>query len=196
MPTTMKFVGGTLCLDFINTVGGWSAGRVLDDKLECYADLLRWARLAGAIPASAPRPDPPQAAQVLARARVLRRALHRLFNCVLDSRRPSPADLNVLRAELATARKHQTLTLARGKFRWEWDDAPSPDSVLWRVSQSAADLVTSPDLERLRRCAGENCGWLFMDSTRNHTRQWCDMKDCGNLAKVRRYRERHTRAKS
>jgi len=47
MATPMKFLGGIPCLDFVNTVGGWRSGRVLEDKLETYADLIRWAELAG-----------------------------------------------------------------------------------------------------------------------------------------------------
>ncbi|MGW5559426.1 CGNR zinc finger domain-containing protein [Micromonospora sp. NPDC003944] len=41
---------------------------------------------------------------------------------------------------------------------------------------------------------GEGCGWLFLDSTRNHSRRWCDPLDCGNRARVRAYVQRHRRA--
>jgi predicted RNA-binding Zn ribbon-like protein len=187
----VKFVGGILCLDFVNTVGGWRSGRVLEDKLQTYADLIRWAELAGMEIARPSSAEPRQAAKVLGRALALRLAIHRLLNRLLDQRNPSLADLSVLKTELAIARKHQELSVERGKFRWAWDDGKALDSVLWRVSQSAADLLTSPILARVRRCPGENCGWIFLDRTRNHSRNWCDMKDCGNLAKVRRFRKRN-----
>ncbi len=97
-----------------------------------------------------------------------------------------------MRRELEIARRHQALAPARRGFAWTWEHPESTlDSILWRVSQSAADLLTSPGLDLVRKCAGENCGWLFLDTMRNHSRHWCDMQDCGNLAKVRRFRERH-----
>jgi len=186
----MKFVGGLPCLDFVNTTGGWKRGRILDDKLGTYLDLVRWAALAGIAVTPPARPMARDAAKVLARARALRFALHRMLQRLIEKRSPSQADLAVFRSELAIARKHHALILENGKLTWAFDDTRSLDAVLWHVSQSAADLVTSPALQRVRLCAGETCGWLFLDTTRNHSRHWCDMKDCGNLAKVRRFRDR------
>ena len=194
MPTPMKFVGGLPCLDFVNTVGSWVSGRVVDDKIESYSDLIRWAELAGLAIVGSPRPDRRRASKVLARSRALRGALHRLLTSLLDHRNPSSADLAIIGAELRLARTHEVLTTQRGKFLWTFDHPHALDSVLWQVSQSAADLLTSTDLARVRRCAGENCGWMFLDTTRNHSRHWCDMQDCGNRAKVRRFRARQAQA--
>jgi predicted RNA-binding Zn ribbon-like protein len=44
----------------------------------------------------------------------------------------------------------------------------------------------------VRLCADASCAWLFLDTTRNRTRRWCDMKECGNRNKVRRFREAQT----
>ena len=51
-----------------------------------------------------------------------------------------------------------------------------------------ADLLTDGPLTTIRVCEGRSCGWLFLDTSRNRTRRWCDMKICGNRAKARRYR--------
>lgn len=198
MPSPMKFVGGLPCLDFVNTVGGWSADAAREDKLESYSDLVRWAALAGLIRdreahalARLAGLRRGQAAKVLAKARALRRALYCLLKCAAENRKPAPPDIRVFERELSGARKHQRLSAAGDRFDWTWDHPrESLDSILWRVCQSAADLVTSPDLARVRQCGGPDCGWLFLDTTRNHSRHWCDMKDCGNLAKVRRFRQR------
>ncbi len=48
-----------------------------------------------------------------------------------------------------------------------------------------------PERDRVRRCGGANCDWLFMHNSRNHSRRWCDMGSCGNRAKARRYYARH-----
>jgi predicted RNA-binding Zn ribbon-like protein len=197
MPTPMKFIAAHPALDFVNTVGGWSAETPLEDKLENFGDLIHWGKLAQFVePADVTGPvrlagrHPRHAVQVLTRARALRGVLHRLFNCYLKNRNPAGTDLKAFEDELRIARRHQMLAGTGRGFLWTWDRHPALDSVLWRVSQSAADLLVSPDLAKVRRCAGENCGWMFLDTTRNHSRQWCDMRDCGNLAKVRRFRKR------
>ncbi|MCL4370559.1 MAG: CGNR zinc finger domain-containing protein [Chloroflexi bacterium] len=59
--------------------------------------------------------------------------------------------------------------------------------MLWPVARSAGELLTSSELGRVRKCAGYPCGRLFLDTSRNQSRRWCDMKSCGNLAKARRH---------
>jgi predicted RNA-binding Zn ribbon-like protein len=43
---------------------------------------------------------------------------------------------------------------------------------------------------RLKACTDEGCQWAFFDATRNRSRTWCSMEECGNREKTRRYRER------
>jgi predicted RNA-binding Zn ribbon-like protein len=63
--------------------------------------------------------------------------------------------------------------------------------VLWPVSWSAAELLTHGPLDRIRECPGQgNCGWLFLDVSKNASRRWCDMRVCGNRAKARRHHAR------
>ena len=203
----MKLVGGDLCLDFVNTVGGRVAegggspgSRVLADKLAAYADLVAWGRHTGSIGETNARQllrlaesQPREAADVLGRALLFREALHRTLLSLMLGRRPEPADVSRLNAEVADARTHEVLALSREGLRWEWPDPGSRlDSLLWPVSRSAAALLTSGDLSRLRQCGGERCGWLFVDRSRNRSRQWCTMEDCGNVSKVRRFRRRHS----
>ncbi|HYL35734.1 MAG TPA: CGNR zinc finger domain-containing protein, partial [Bryobacteraceae bacterium] len=143
------------------------------------------------------RRHPAQAAKVLSRTVALRRALYGLFKNALDGSQPAPAYLDVLSRELAIARQHQKLSPADRRFHWKWDRPQRAlDCILWRVCQSAADLLTSSELSQVRRCGGPDCGWMFLDTSRNHSRRWCDMQDCGNLVKVRRFRERSAKAYS
>ncbi|MBN1859137.1 CGNR zinc finger domain-containing protein [Candidatus Bipolaricaulota bacterium] len=73
------------------------------------------------------------------------------------------------------------------RFQWGWSDAEDQlEWPVWILARSAADLLTSDERDRVRRCAGPDCGWLFVDISRNHSRRWCDMADCGNRAKARR----------
>jgi predicted RNA-binding Zn ribbon-like protein len=207
MVTAWKRIGGRQCLDFVNTVAGWvSGGRrgrdyadtVLRDKLLRYGDLLAWAECAGALTKSESRrlgrraaTDPRAAASAMATAAELRAALYRIFKSVVENWPPRPADMEILQRELSVARAHQRLARVSGAFVWTWDDSDRTlDRVLWPVVDSAAELLTSEDLTMIRQCGGDACGWMFLDTSRNHSRQWCNMRECGNRAKARRFRQR------
>jgi hypothetical protein len=66
-------------------------------------------------------------------------------------------------------------------------------SLLGPVAWSAAELLPSENCELIKCCASDTCGWLFLDSTKNHSRRWCDMADCGSRAKAKRYYQRKTK---
>ena len=171
-------LGGVLCLDFVNTVGGREETKgggyvVARERLEESAHLRAWASAAGLKTKDVPD---------LRRAIRFREALYRIFKAAIDERRPDPDDLIALNRELAPER----LTFRSGRFELGLED----DSMLSAIARNAVNLLTSDELARVRQCGGESCGWLFLDTSRNRSRQWCDMRDCGNLAKVRRFRER------
>ncbi len=201
---TLKLVGGDPCLDFVNTVGGRIvAGPALpsvvrDDKLAAYPDLVAWAQDTGLMSEAharglsrVARGRPREAARVFARAAKLREALYRVLRSLMQRRRPDVADLDVLNGELAATRGRERLVTGPNGLRWESPGAGERlEAVLWPVCRAASTLLTSGDLSRLRQCAGEGCGWLFLDRSRNRSRQWCAMEDCGNVSKVRRFRQR------
>lgn len=196
-----ELTGGRLCLDFVNTVGG-DRDAEPRERLAGYADLLSWARQAGAVdPAIARRlsgaaaRDPAAAAAVLARALALREALFRVFHAAADGGSPTGDDLALLSGELAHALPRRRLVHRGDRYAIEWDDDPAAlDAPLWRVALSASELLVSgDDLGRVRVCglhATQECSWVFLDGTRAGTRRWCSMKDCGNKAKARRHYER------
>lgn len=200
---TMKLVGGDPCLDFVNTVGGRQAARVRADKLVGYADLVAFSRHAGLLDGAAGREllrrearAPRAALAVLGRALALREALYRTLRALMLARPPAAADLARVDHELRAARGHEALALRGARVDFEWRGlARHLEAPLWPLAHAAGALLVSPNrLARLRQCGGESCGWLFLDQSRNRSRQWCTMEDCGNLAKVRRFRERHARA--
>lgn len=202
---TMKLVGGDLCLDFVNTVGGRlpDAGRpgtrVTDDKLASYDDLVAFGLHRGILDDAAgrgllrrARARPAAAHAVLERARAFREALHRTLRALMQRKRPLPRDLEWINAEVRACRTREELK-ARGRgLQWEWRSSASTLAMpLWPVVRAAAALVTSSALPGLRQCGGHGCGWLFLDRSRNRRRRWCSMEDCGNREKVRRFRSRH-----
>lgn len=188
--------GGRICLDFTNTASGRHTATPTE-HLHSYADLLAWAVeekvTTGAMAEQLhgwAQAKPAAAGAVLRRAVALRDAIYRIFSAHADGRSPAATDIALLNRELAQALAHMRLQAVEGGFAWQWDDADRPDHVLWPVAYSAADLLASEDLGRVRECAGETCNWLFIDRSKNRSRRWCDMQECGNVAKVRRYRKR------
>jgi len=206
---TVKLIGGRLCLDFVNTVGGRKSDSphrksqtlntlVRDDKLGDYSDLVSWSRHSRIITATEvgrliqkSKRSAIEGQTVFERALALREALYRIFKARLTGRTPPRVNLETLNDELLEARSHERLIHGADGFTWTWSGTGvALDRILWPVAHSAAEFLTTGDLSRLRECGGDDCGWLFEDTSRNRSRQWCHMQDCGNVAKVRRFRMR------
>jgi len=209
-----RLVGGSTCLDFVNTVGGRVsrsrtarardlADHITRDDLTGYGALLHWSRVAGLLsPSEASRLEArarestASAGRTFARAVALREALYRIGKCLFEGWPLPSQDLETLDREVRDARQRQRLVDGRGRLATAWAEGEDAlDRMLWPVALSAAELFGSDALAQLKQCPGEDCGWLFLDTTRNHSRQWCEMADCGNLAKVRRFRQRARKAR-
>ncbi len=187
-----------LCLDFTNTVS-WHASPQPLEELKTYCDLVTWSQRVGLLSerqaqrlGEQAERRPTEAAAVLERAHETREAIYRLLSAQAHQQPGDPADVAVLNQALAAALAHARLSLTPDGFAWDWASATAEaddlDQMLWPVVQSAVDLLTSPELERVGQCADDRgCGWLFLDMTKNRSRRWCDMRDCGNRAKARRH---------
>jgi len=188
-------LSGRPALDFANTVSWRASGRPVE-RLESAEDLVRWAKQSRVITdrdarelAQQARRKPAPTTAAVARVRVLREAIYRVFSMIADSHQPNQSDMATINRVLSEAMRHIRVTRrAHGGFVSAWQKGPpSLRRVLWPVARSVAEVLTSEDLGRLKKCPSANCGWIFLDTTRNHTRRWCDMKVCGNRAKARRY---------
>jgi predicted RNA-binding Zn ribbon-like protein len=194
--------GGVLCLDFVNTVG-WRLADHPREYLRSYEDLLEWAGQAGLL---APEEreelsrratlDPEGAREALSRALTLREAIHRVVSADIAGEPQDEGDLegalSALNGELSVALSRLRVVPSGVAYRWGWDRCGDDggarlDGPLWPVARSAAGLLTSAKLGRVKVCAGEGCGWVFLDESRNGSRKWCDSRDCGNRERVRRH---------
>lgn len=191
---TMDLVGGDLCLDFTNTASARRHGP-LRDKLGHYGDLVTWAERVGVLPEALGRDlraearRRPEAAEgVLEAARELRESIYRVFSARATGESPPPADLKRVSEWQAEAGGRRGLEVVDGGFEYVWPGgAEWLEQMLWPVAVAAAELLTSGELERVKECAGDNCTWLFYDTSKNRSRRWCDMRECGNRAKARRH---------
>ena len=195
---TFDLDAGALCLNFANTVD-WHASESPQDRLADYSDLLAWGEAAGAMLAERARylrplakHQPESATAVFERAIQLREAIYRIFSFLAANRNVALDDLAFLNKVLGKSMVHLRITSSFERFSWDWSDTSEPlDQVLWPIVRSAAELLTSEDLARVRQCADDRgCGYLFLDMSRNRNRRWCSMETCGNRAKARRHYRR------
>jgi predicted RNA-binding Zn ribbon-like protein len=203
-------MSANLSLEFANTAD-WHAGSAPEERLQSYALAVAWAQdhgilsdmqAAGLVERARSRPN--EEAMALGRVIALREGVYRVFSAVAHRRSPELADLQLLDRESREASAHLRLVLvpegSEGteessgdlpRFEWTWFGIEGElTGFLWPIARAATELLTSKQLAQVRECAGDPCGWLFLDLSKNGSRRWCDMADCGNRAKARRYRAR------
>ena len=196
-PEGLNLLGGRLCLDFVNTVDP-RVGENRQDYLSSYAAYLAWGVHVGVLTGEQAQQlhqeaaeRPAEAGAVVDAAVTLREALYRLFATASEGDAPAAADLSILNDALSAALARLRVVPVDDGFDWDWEEDPHAlDRVLWPVARSAAELLTSGEIRRVRECPAERCGWLFLDLTKNHSRRWCSMEGCGSRAKARRYYQR------
>jgi predicted RNA-binding Zn ribbon-like protein len=198
----LRLLGGRVCLDFVNTIEP-RAGKHQRDFLLRYDDLVTWAEFAGILaPAEGSRlrvlsaQHPQQAGKVFAKNIVLRELLYRLFGAVAAGEPPKVADLRALQNAYVDALRRAELHQDQEGYAWHWpEDADTLERVGWLLTQSAAELLTSPLIDRVKMCSRpDGCGWLFLDTSKNGSRRWCSMEVCGSRAKMRRLYARRRQA--
>jgi len=195
---TFELSGGALCLDFANTCG--DRARPEQEHLHAYADILAFARQAEIVDAEQEREladraadDPGAAADAFTAAVAVRDAIYRIFSALAAGASPPPADLDRLNRALPDALAGLRIEPRGDGFAWSRHDlADALTAPLRPIVRSAAELLISGRLDRIRECDGATCTWLFLDQSRNRSRRWCSMETCGNRAKVRRHYRRRT----
>lgn len=200
-PGNLPLIGGVLCLDFANTVSGLRDGEYEIEHLTAYEDLIAWAMHADGLSFSEAqallargRADGQGAAKTFHRALALRDTIHDVFAAVA-ARDPVPEEtMDGFNAALAEALRHARILPEDSRFKWAWDDVSARlEAPLWSVLRSAADLLTTGKLDRVKQCPFPHCGWLFVDLSKNKSRRWCEMSVCGNRTKARRHYMREKR---
>jgi predicted RNA-binding Zn ribbon-like protein len=189
---SLDLVGCELALDFTNT----SSGRGFlshQEHLRDFDTIMQWVEHARVMAPSdctyvrttvAKRPKLGRA--VFEQVLKIRELIWTIGTALAEQRPVSEKLRASLTAAHAESLRFAEMKMRDGAYIWTWD--PRRDvqgAILGPITLSALTLIMEKELSRTKRCAGMECGWLFFDTTKNSRRRWCEMRVCGNRAKVR-----------
>lgn len=195
--------GGPLCLDFANTVDMRLSAKP-EDKLMGYKALVAFGEQAGVFSFSEARnlrrqgrKDRSQASRLFQRAVALRETTFRILSAAATRCEVSEADVDAINAGLQRLNADSAIAPVHGQVAWRWVEKSSGVSrLVGSIVRSVGEVLISEDIQCLKQCGAENCGWLFIDRSRSHNRRWCEMRTCGSRHKARAYYRRKTAGKS
>jgi predicted RNA-binding Zn ribbon-like protein len=190
----LKLIADSVCVDFLNTVerGVRYQHR---DWIDSYEALVKWSEKAGTVCSDEAgallkksATHSRRASRVLSKAVRLRNVLRDLFASISAETAPSSTAIDALNEFLVEANAARKVEwTSRGPI-WNWRaDSVELERPLWSITMSAAELLTGPTVNHVRNCANPQCSWMFVDSSKNKTRRWCEMKVCGNQSKAREH---------
>ncbi len=193
----LTLLGGRLCLDFINTLD-WRGRDLPVEYINSYADVIQWAAYIKIITSAQKKKiislagkNKEIANEAFEKSIELRELLHTIFKSVEKGKKIKNKFLNMLNNYL-----HHTCSCIEIKDLtndFELEAYVNPKdliSLLNPIVWDAVRLLTSLDRLRIKSCTDKMCGWMFLDVSKNKSRQWCDMKSCGNRAKARKFYKR------
>jgi predicted RNA-binding Zn ribbon-like protein len=190
----LSLLSGCSCLDFANTLD-WRGTDQPVEFLHTYRDLVAWSRHAGTISAQEAgiisrrsKKRPSKQTKVLGKAIKLRETIYRIFSSVSEGKPAASKDLAAFNKFLSQTMKNSQIIRTKDGYNWDSrGELAKLDWILNPLIRSAVDLLVSDELKRVKKCGDPTCGWLFLDTSRNKSRRWCDMSECGNRAKANRF---------
>ncbi|UVT22174.1 MAG: ABATE domain-containing protein [Nitrospira sp.] len=193
------FVGNHPCLDLINTqlvVKGEPR-----ELLETFDDLFGWLIRARLLPVSQAKAakshlNNEEAASLLERAKTLRATLRTIAERVAVGGAVPGSAINTMNQFLAQRPGYPELLRTKEGITQRFHSlATQQVELLAPFLGAACDLLSSDRLCLIKKCANAACVLYFLDTTKNHTRNWCSMQMCGNRMKVAaHYRRSRTKA--
>ena len=200
----LKIVGGNLALDLLNTRDAGAGDSWQNDVLRDYADVLAWARRVGLLDDAEverlrreARRHPDTARAVFERTTATRDSLYEIFTAVAAGRHASEDAIAELRRDEAEALTHARLIPVDGGYAWSWTTGARDGDLgrlLWPIIHAALTLLVDGPLDRVKGCP--TCSYVFLDESKNRSRRWCSMDDCGTDDKMRKYVARRASARA
>jgi predicted RNA-binding Zn ribbon-like protein len=193
-PPKFELIGGNVCLDFMNTLDDRPSGKP-KELLRDFYELARFGEDTGILtPAQVDyfyvnaHLEPDEAGDAVRRAIHLREAMYAVFSALMKQQSVPEYAMDTLNTYIRDAAQHSQLVQSDGRCEWRFSDMTSRYSaLLWPIARAAADLLASSDVALVGTCSSPTCRWFFLDTSKNHHRRWCSMKQCGNRAKARKF---------
>ncbi|MCG8569008.1 MAG: CGNR zinc finger domain-containing protein [Spirochaetes bacterium] len=190
----IKLEGGHYVLDFINTVEGRDSDE-FKEQLFDFLDVLAWCRKVKLLSSYHIKKLYQRAIKNQEKAEKcyksvirLRNILYEIFNSLAENKEIDDYSWFIFNKRLKTALYHYKLIKKNHQFKWGFKAGKNPlQFVQYPLLKGAAELLMDLDLKRLKKCPMSDCGWLFLDISRNNSRKWCSMETCGNRAKAQRF---------
>jgi predicted RNA-binding Zn ribbon-like protein len=193
----LRIVGGNLALDFVNTRGGPKQGPATTEWLSSYEDFAAWSIRIGVTDSGAPLSEnAPRSATLAAFARVqaCRDDMYEIFRALAEGSAPPAPALRRIQLSYVEALTNAQLLGGTQGYAWKWDSGAGLLAPLWPIVAAAIELLTHGPAGQIKPC--QACRFIFLDHSKNSSRRWCSMDDCGKAAKIARYLQRRSEAHS
>ncbi len=186
-----------LCIHFVNTVDQHGDAATTDrfSDLEGY---IAWTGIAGLMTKGEQQrwlnwtaAHRSEASRTLASVVRFREYLYELLLKSATAQRVNRAKLGELNAMLAASSLRRTLRLEGDRVTEAWECDGGLVAPLHKVAVSAADVLLDGSWRKVVACSRDNCDWLAVDTSRNHSRRYCSAAGCGNLERVQRHYRKH-----
>ncbi|MBP1964465.1 CGNR zinc finger domain-containing protein [Paenibacillus aceris] len=176
--------------DFINSLHhDWKGDGAIDDRLDKPEWLEQWLKdqhLSA---------DQPPNSKELQDLKDLRTLLHRIVTQYVENSLPREEDVEALNSIMALGPVIRRLAISQNQYQLQWQGVNRQwTHIRAEIAASMAQQIAEGEPSRIRICDNPNCLWVYVDATRNRSKKYCDDKMCGNLMKVRRFRERQKAA--
>lgn len=193
MTNSFQLVAGHCVLDLINTLDWRFRESGTEELLPSSSELLRFAEESSLLTSQQVRhiartATVREASEALRACHDLREAAADVFYALVDDRTPPQDAIKKLDSHFYAAQAHRKLQGAGSRLELAWERPVEARLPCWILAQATVELLTGDGIQAIRACADPACRWLFLDTSKNHTRRWCDMKICGNRMKARRFK--------
>jgi predicted RNA-binding Zn ribbon-like protein len=194
--SSIKYIGGELCFDFVNTVHDRSKSDSPDYFDGGYLAMAGWAKQAGVLPGKTmavllarARKEPEKAAAAYKKGLQIRGNLFSVLAAIAEGRKPSTLDIAVFNRIISDTFRHKKIVASETGFGEDWETTGyQPELLFWPIIESAHRVIISGDRLKIRKCP--SCHWLFSDTSKAGKRVWCSMDTCGAIDKAKRYYQR------
>ena len=182
------FVGNHLCLDFINTQIIVRGQRT--DLLAKWTDMIAWLIRAKLLSVDEGKETVEELGRadgekLLSETRAFRAVLREMAERIVASKPVSRSAVEAINRLLSQRPGYPQLLHTNGRFERHFhSSAQGFAQLLAPLAEAASDLLCARDLSLVKKCRNNACILYFYDTTKNHARQWCSMRICGNRMKV------------